>query len=392
MNIRNIARLYSLNFFSNLTFGVVVWMLYLQVNGLSLFQVTLLQAVLNFGMLLFEIPTGVFADHKGPKLSLIIGIGLLIIQGIFLLIFPTLFSMQLIGFFLAGLGYALLSGTKESMLYESLSNTAETQDKTKIIGRFSSFGNWALVIGLLGGGLMNQISGRLVFSAVVAALMIALIVSLGIEPVTKSRPDTGRCRHFIDLAIVIRHQRSNFPLFLCFAAVISVVSLFYIFGQEIFDEVLLPTYVIGAVFALTHGLAGLAGLVAHKLESFLGEDTLFISSFFVMGLLFAGLLLQTILVHLVVFILINFFFGVIDPVLTRVINEKFSSKHRTALNSTFNFLSSMLMFIIGPLQGWWVTHTQSRLGIITGIIGAVMTFLSVLMFRFHVRRVQKSLG
>ena len=195
MNIRNIARLYSLNFFSNLTFGVVVWILYLQVNGLSLFQVTLLQAVLNFGMLLFEIPTGVFADHKGPKLSLIIGIGLLIIQGIFLLTFPTLFSMQLIGFFLAGLGYALLSGTKESMLYESLSNTAETQDKTKIIGRFSSFGNWALVIGLLGGGLMNQISGRLVFSAVVAALMIALIVSLGIEPVTKSRPDTGRCRN-----------------------------------------------------------------------------------------------------------------------------------------------------------------------------------------------------
>ena len=133
--LRNIYLIYII--FTLYAFAIcwnVIQVLFFQANNLTFFQISTLLLTLSLVVLLFEIPTGAFADMRGRKLSLIL---FSIMFGISSFIFAI--SSSYLAFLLAiiflGMGYSFWSGTANSILYESLKGLGKEKLFTKYLSK-----------------------------------------------------------------------------------------------------------------------------------------------------------------------------------------------------------------------------------------------------------------
>ncbi|PLT30622.1 MFS transporter [Peribacillus deserti] len=108
----------SQSFVSQLLFMTVftVNLLYqIQVVGLNAFQLVLVGTILELTVFLFEIPTGLIADYKGRKFSIVLGYFLIgigfFIEGLF-----PLFTTVLISQIVWGIGYTCISGALQAWI------------------------------------------------------------------------------------------------------------------------------------------------------------------------------------------------------------------------------------------------------------------------------------
>jgi MFS family permease len=123
--------------------------------GLSLFQTSLLFAMIPLFMILFEIPTGAIADLYGRKFSVLIGtiiLGITIISIFFL----TNFYALLFAFAMIGIGNTFSSGAKEAWITDLI----KKEKKDFLLGYFaksSSMESFGLVLsGIIGALLVKQ--------------------------------------------------------------------------------------------------------------------------------------------------------------------------------------------------------------------------------------------
>jgi MFS family permease len=108
-------------FLEHFSFGLIipisiVWQLS---QGLTLVEVGLIQAVVMVATFLLEVPTGVVADKYGRKTSIMSGT-LAHTISLILLAFGSNFWMFLLSSVFAGLGWSLISGAGEALVYDSL--------------------------------------------------------------------------------------------------------------------------------------------------------------------------------------------------------------------------------------------------------------------------------
>ena len=71
--MKNNKKLLIIGFFGNLFFERGIWVIYLLSIGFNMFEVSILQAILNITMFLTEIPTGYISDKLGRKKGLLLG-------------------------------------------------------------------------------------------------------------------------------------------------------------------------------------------------------------------------------------------------------------------------------------------------------------------------------
>ncbi|MEZ5357990.1 MAG: MFS transporter [Candidatus Zixiibacteriota bacterium] len=102
-------------------FILPVYVLYFRYFGINLLQIALLAAVFEASVLVFEIPTGLFADRFGRKVSVIIGFFIFAVSGA-IFIFYRDFTGFLIGEILFGLGEAFISGAAEALAVDSITS------------------------------------------------------------------------------------------------------------------------------------------------------------------------------------------------------------------------------------------------------------------------------
>lgn len=99
-------------------FILPVYVLYFRYYHITLFEVALLAAVFEAAVLLAEIPTGLFADRFGKKLSVAIGFVIFAGSGLMFILFR-----HLAGFIVAetlfGLAEAFISGAAEALAVDS---------------------------------------------------------------------------------------------------------------------------------------------------------------------------------------------------------------------------------------------------------------------------------
>ncbi len=65
---KNISRFYIYVFFWNLCFFVPIMILFYQSFGLSMTQIMFLESIFAISIVVFQMPTGIFADKVGRKL------------------------------------------------------------------------------------------------------------------------------------------------------------------------------------------------------------------------------------------------------------------------------------------------------------------------------------
>ena len=128
----------------------------IDIANLEIYQLILIGSALEIAMFLFETPTGVVADLKSRRLSIIIGLFIIGVGFIFEAI-TTYFFMIFIAQIIWGLGYTFISGALESWVSDETENI--NIEQTMITG--AQFHQLFSIVGIILAAVIGMYNIRL---------------------------------------------------------------------------------------------------------------------------------------------------------------------------------------------------------------------------------------
>lgn len=161
---QNIQTIYLYLILGNTLATSFIWginTIFLLDAGLSNFEAFLANAFFTLGEVIFEIPTGIFADTWGRRKSYLMGALTLSVSTALYLI-----MWQIHGPFwgwaassvLLGLGYTFFSGATEAWLVDSLKATNFKGSLDSVFAKGQIVSGVAMLVGSIGGGVISQFS------------------------------------------------------------------------------------------------------------------------------------------------------------------------------------------------------------------------------------------
>jgi len=167
-----IAGLFTLS--SALIWGVNT--LFLLGAGLDILQVFIANAAFTAGMVLFEVPTGVFADTAGRRASFLMSVALLAATTLLYVLVARL-DGGLLPFVLVsvlmGLGFTFYSGAVEAWLVDALQHVGFEGQLDSVLARGSMISGAAMLGGTIGGGILGDVDLALPY--LVRSLMLVAV-------------------------------------------------------------------------------------------------------------------------------------------------------------------------------------------------------------------------
>lgn len=137
-------------FLKDLRFFEPYLLIYLIGLGFDLFTIGILIAIREVVVYIFEVPSGVIADHYGKKRELMLCFLFYIVSFVFFFIGNSIYIIGL-GMVFFGLGEAFRSGSHKAMILLYLEQKGWFEHKTFVYGRTRSFS-------MLGGALSSFVS------------------------------------------------------------------------------------------------------------------------------------------------------------------------------------------------------------------------------------------
>lgn len=166
MSKEHVRTYYFISFFSSLSisFFFATYAIFLTEKGMNLMQIGLLASVAFVCLILFEIPTGAFADIYGRKLSIVIGFTITSIATA-IYYFSGEFRLFALAEIIAGIGIVFVSGALDAWMVDS----SRSKDGPANIGKIFVHGVQAnqagLILGSLSGAYMGSINIALPWAA-----------------------------------------------------------------------------------------------------------------------------------------------------------------------------------------------------------------------------------
>jgi MFS family permease len=349
---RNITIAYVRAFISNLAFFLPVMTLFFQQVVDSVTLVALIFSIQAITSIVFEIPTGAFADLFGRRKTLIIQSFLTIIS-ITLLAFSTNFLMLAIFSFIFALKNALGSGTDQAILYDTLKQLKRDGEYKKIRGRLTTLTYSGAIVGSVAGGFMAGYFIRLPFLLTIPLTLVILVLSfLWIEPEYKKEIHTNIVKHAYSSFKILLSNKQLSLLFLFSLFSFGIAESAYHLEQIFFAFVNLPIAYFG-IAAAAGSLMGVFGsLISHNLSERFGDKRTLIFSKILDGLM---ILLATVFlgyIGIVLLVIVSFFRSIGSPILDHLLNKEIESKNRATILSMNNLLNNAGYMLFAPLIGY----------------------------------------
>ncbi len=336
-------------------------------KGLSEANILVILMCWSGAVLIGEIPTGVFADRFGARVSFLTGsvtklcsIGILFVAdnlGLFML-----FSI------LNGLSVTFFSGADEALIYESLKKDNKQHKMDEAMGKIQSAGFMAMMFAVLFGSLIAKDLQQEQFQLLIFLSMISYIVELVLlffiqEPPGKVTISGTSLQNVLEGVKVIKKAPQLLVMFLNVTLVfIPTVAVFQKFDQPLLISSGLPVYFIGPVYAVGALLAFLSsrsiGMLNRKFSySFLMYTSGFLSAF---GLLLAALFQEQLWIILFVVLFLRWIGAIRYPIYSQLSNNIIPSPIRATTISLLSILDSvfdlvifllLIVFAIDGIQG-----------------------------------------
>jgi MFS family permease len=376
----NIKLIFFIRICFSLIFCISVITLFWKKYNLDLFDIFLLQAIFAISIVLFEIPTGYIADKLGRKKTLFLSAGIACL-GWFFYSFSTSFLQFVFVEVILGIAFSFLSGTDSSLLYETLVECGKEQLYSKYQGKQNSFRHWAEAISaFLGGILVNFVSFRALFLLSSLSVFIAFVLCFWIkEP--KREPYKHPRGTFYGMYKIARFVFLKSKIVKFVAPLMAMCSLATMLGvwfyQPMWQDMQMPVWLFGFLWALISLPAGIAGHFAHEIENIIGKKKIIwllpipaivgylIIAFFPGYLILIGIYLVPILR------------GLNMPVLLKYIHEETFSDKRATVISIQNWIFRLSYFCIAPLIGFIGNNYNIRFAF---VISAFIVLISTGFF------------
>lgn len=178
-------------FLKNLRFYKPFLLLYFLESGISYFQIGILISLREIFKIIFEIPTGIFADKFGRKTTMVGAFSSYIISFLIFYFF-RIFPAFAIAMFFFGIGEAMRSGTHKSMIFKYLDLNNIAHKKTEYYGHTRSWSKRGSAISALFAGAIVFYSGS--YSQIFLVTLIPYFMELFLMlsyPDNLNMPDTS---------------------------------------------------------------------------------------------------------------------------------------------------------------------------------------------------------
>ncbi|HEX6544360.1 MAG TPA: MFS transporter [Ktedonobacterales bacterium] len=166
---------------TNLIFTQGVWVVYLALSGYSPFAIGLFETCFHLAKFIAEVPTGIFADLVGRRISLIISALLVVVaEMLFLAPTPALIALS---FTLQGLAFAFRGGADSALLWTLVERSGSAEKAMRYSRLFSRMFVIVLLMqtaGVATGGFLLDAGRALPFvcSALTSAVAILPLLAL----------------------------------------------------------------------------------------------------------------------------------------------------------------------------------------------------------------------
>jgi MFS family permease len=367
---RNVLLYYAFSFFVGFYIATGTTVLFERRLGLSFAQIFTLDAIYMLMFILFEIPSGALADLIGRKKA--------ILAGLFTLTLAALvtgnaqnFLHLFLSFFIWALGFSLISGSSDALLYDSL-KSEKLYHRTS--GRALFFSTIGLAFAGVTGPLLFAQHFRLpyLFSALpfAAALFVMIFYrepAVAREQNFSLRNHARQIRQGAEKAFGNRFIRwSTGALALVFTVSYTFASSYQPYLTEIGFDVRQFAFILPLLFVIE----ALGGAWSERITSRLGEAVAFWGSFLLIGasLLSLGLLASRSV--LPIMLVYGFLQGFARPLVSTYANRYIESEHRATIISVqmmaSTITSAFLLFLFGLVT--------DRIGVIAlaAVIGALV--------------------
>jgi len=371
---RNIKLLFIRAILGSLIFVAPVLVIFMQSRGLSFTQIMLLQSLFAIFGMVFEVPSGYFSDRLGRKVTILIGT-------IFLTIGATLFALahNFWVFFIMeitfGFGYAMLSGTISSLLYETLLELKRQSEYTKLWGQLNFYSLMSVAFASIVGGFIAKYSLDLTVYLVVVPFAISILVAtLLIEPKIHKKRKKQSIRE--DFKEVGGFLKSNIFItsIILFSAVVFMFnqSVFWLY-QPYFKASGIPLEYYGLIFASFQVVAAYASKYSHIILDKIGIKWLLI----IIGL---GSPISIVLMGLNMQIW-GFLFIYAQQVtrsfkmvvVSKILHDSVESHYRATVDSIANFIAKIGFAATLPVIGYFLDFNSLSVVLIwLGAIGVLV--------------------
>lgn len=355
---KQISKLYACSILGNLSL-TGAWVAILSARGFSLAQIGLAEMIFHIISLIFEIPSGVFADVFGRRNMLIVS-NITGMIGNVVMIFSHDFPTVCVSMAFNALSYNFASGSGDALAFDSL----------KTVGRETYFEKYAsnqmMIFRVCSGvstlcaGLALLVGYRVAYGTDLLMHTVQILVLVTMREVrTEEHPDGAQLwrtvgsellKCFAESIAFLKNARRAIFLMMCNSLVGSVDILLLFFLQAKLPEAGIPQWGLGiALFA-----AQLGGVVGAKLILKTGR----VKYKFVFAASAVMVICGVLAEHSGMYLIMaagGFISAAGDDALQVKTNAKlqnmFPSEQRATLISFEEFTFSVVMLVLSPLAG-----------------------------------------
>ncbi|MEI5908475.1 MFS transporter [Bacillus spongiae] len=349
----NISVLFWVQFFSTVSFLQPILTLFYFERGLTAPDIFIVLLCWSSGVLVGEIPTGIFADRFGPKVAFITGAIIKLFSiTLFLVAYDSWIFYILSA--LSGLSASFFSGADEALLYESLKESGEQNKMDAAMGKVQSAGFISsLVTAIIGAiyakDLQNDQFVVLISLSIAAQLLVILLLFL-IKSPPKVAESTQHPWKLLKLgAKEIYRTPQLLIMFMNVTLVfIPAVAVFDNFVQLLLTNEGLPVPFLGILYSC----AALIGFFSSRSIGYLTNKFSSILLMYGTGFLSVGCLLlsayfqDSLGMLLGVFLVLQFVRAIRYPIYSQISNDIIPSHVRATTISLLSILDSVFDLIV----------------------------------------------
>ena len=380
----------------NFSMWLPIWVIYLQQRrGLSLTQVTLIDAVFWITITLSEVPTGSVADTYGRKTSLAIGTGIQVFAA-WLYGSAGNFGLLIAANLVWGIGLSFSSGAIEAFLYDTLVDNDQEEDYPHYAGRGRAISEGAGMVGALAGGAVAAFNLAWPFYGTAILTLMAFVIVLDFrEPSAKARleaagPDNSYRATIQNSVKAMRTTPVLFYMMLYAAAmpVIGVIVTITLLQPHALG-LGLGTALLGVLAVGVRGSSLAGSLSADRLIKHLGLRTslLIAPTLIVFALLLLSLTRS--LWSLILYTPVSFIIAAMRPQMENLVQKRVTANVRATIMSFQSLLFTLILAGTQPFIGFFA----DRLGIfavyIIIAIGFSIIVLPTLILWLRIEPLQK---
>lgn len=354
----NIGILFWVQFFGTISFLQPVMTLFYMERGLTAANIFVVLMCWSGAVLVGELPTGIFADRFGAKLSFLTG-SIIKTISISILLFADNLWLFCLYSLLNGFSVTFFSGADEALIYESLKETNEHHLMDKAMGKIQSAGFISMLIAVIFGSYFAKDLREEQFTLLIVLGILFHLIELVLLLFIKSPKKLSSYREesfsqVIEGIKVIREAPQLLVMFLNVSLVFIPASAVYdTFNQPLFTNAGLPVFAIGIMYALAAILGYFSSISIGWLTSKFSRIVLMNATggLAVLGLLLSTFYGNTLWVVLGAFFILRFVRAIRYPIYSQLSNDIIPSHVRATTISLLSILDSILdLAIFGTLS------------------------------------------